>query len=346
VKTPIVRSTIVALGVLYAAGCSPLPEVTDAGEPRKCVGGVLKPDGTCEAKCDPSRCVANNTCVGNKCVLKCSSHTQCQRYSQSCLPTVEDDTQAAVNVCTNVETVFYGDPCPFGEECAAGLYCNRTGPGDGRSYCTPTCLADPDCPAGYECGFVRDPRELCGVSGLGESSLCGGENNTEPCLDTSVAPTDNSGEFVRGAICLQHRLCLKKEACAQCQTDLDCSWAGLDCVSAGADGKRCFARCIQDSDCDADKLCGEGHCIPKAGSCTGDGFCSGCRSDMDCTFGFTCYQLHGNEKGCVDLRTPTSGGCTSDLDCPLSPGGRRGLCISGGRCLPPLDQNTNALSCW
>jgi hypothetical protein len=348
---------IVLVGSVALLTACPPPEeplVPDAGPGRKCVGGFLRPDGTCEAKCDPSKCVANNTCVDNKCALKCTSHDQCQKYSQSCLPANEDDTNASIFVCTNVPPTEYGDPCPNGNECALNRFCYSKGPGDALSYCTMTCLQDTHCPAGYECGFIRLPYSLCGVSGIGNNNHCG--RTDAPCVDPASVPADGSGDIVRGAFCLQQRMCLKKDICASCQTDVDCSWAALplDCVDTPESGKRCLLKCTQETDCDQDKTCQNGYCTPKTGSCTGGGFCESCRFDFDCAHydgGYACLGnengFHGAERACIDVRLSTP--CSSSQDCPLSAGGQRGSCVNtsqGGRCFAPYNETSGSYSCY
>jgi hypothetical protein len=117
----------------------------------------------------------------------------------------------------------------------------------------------------------------------------------------------------------------------------------------------CAPECGDNTDCDADKRCEGGYCIPWADTCKGGGFCTPCRFDSDCGEQEECRQLHGNEKGCFNPSLPDT--CTTDADCPESPGGRHGTCldermgVSPGageyhRCWLPIDFETSVISCY
>ncbi len=329
---------LVLAALAVACSSDPGPQTPDAGDgqtPRKCVGGVILEDGTCVAKCDPSKCLPGNTCVDNKCTLECTAHSQCTQYTQSCLPAKEDDTGRDLHVCTNVPAVEYGDACPFGTGCAD--VCQSTGPGDSRSYCTMTCESDASCPAGFECGTVRVGRPICGTN-KGNSSLCG--TSSEPCI-TREQIAEPGSRFVEGQFCLEERRCLKRETCASCETDVDCSWGmNLKCARL-IDGKKCLPTCGKQSDCEADKYCDEVSfvCRPKTDACTGNQFCSPCRYDSDCPTDFACLQLHGSEMGCIKLRNVTA--CTNSSQCPMTPSGVRGSCLQNGLCYAPEKTGTD-----
>ena len=101
---------------------------------------VVAEDGTCEAKCDPAKCLQQapmgddpgfkNTCVNNKCQLVCTTQKDCFNQTgdnsgylantQTCASAVEDGTKAAVTVCqSNGKARGFGTPCPHGWECAS-----------------------------------------------------------------------------------------------------------------------------------------------------------------------------------------------------------------------------------
>jgi hypothetical protein len=330
-----VRLLTACLFAALSVACSPAPQAPpDAGQPRTCVGGVVR-DGVCEAKCDPARCLAGNTCVDNRCVLVCNSHADCTRYVQECRPAVEDDTGAALFTCQAVPFREYGDPCPNADECPV---CLHKGPGDARAYCTSECVVDQDCPGGYECAPIRDPRQICGTQ-VGTHEVCG--STVEPCLDPSEITSD--GIYVKGALCLLRKMCVQRGPCAPCASDVDCSWTGTKCTLLAPFVKICAAECNGDSDCTADKWCFDGRCLPRSGECTGENvFCGPCRFDTDCGPTGICLRLHGDEYACLDLTYPYK--CARDTDCPLSPGGRRGRCITGGVCYFPYDGNVQ--SCY
>ncbi|MHB8875043.1 MAG: hypothetical protein ACYC8T_15265 [Myxococcaceae bacterium] len=317
-------------GSLALVGCGEPPPPPDAGTPRYCVGGVVTPDGGCVAKCDPAKCLPNNTCVNNACVLKCTSHLQCATATQRCAPGVEDDTAAPIFICTNTDMRQIGVACSAGE-CPVGLTCRSTGPGDPTEYCTRDCGSDGDCPGGYECGYQRDPHEVCGSNPKkGNNSFCG--KTTEPCI-TPGAP---DASIVEGDICLQRRICLKRDDCAPCANDIDCSLSGDKCVTIGGQ-KRCARACRVDTDCDGDKKCDEGFCKPYYGACEGSVFCAPCRFDRDCEPNFQCMRLHGNERSCVDARWAQS--CVTNADCPVAPSGLHGTCFNAANGTDPTDWN-------
>ncbi len=332
--------------VTVACSSDPGQEPPDAGEPRRCVGGIILEDGTCVAKCDPSKCLPGNTCVDNKCTLECTGHSQCARYTQSCLPAKEDDSGRDIQVCTKVEPMEYGDPCPFGTGCSD--VCHSTGPGDSRSYCTVACAGDEECPAGYECGRARVARPICDT-GKGNNAICG--QTKEACI-TREEIEASGGRFVEGEFCLEERRCLKRDTCASCETDVDCSWGvNLRCREL-LDGKRCLPICTEDSDCESDKQCEGAFCRPKSGACTGTQFCSPCRYDADCPETMVCEILRGTERACVHPKK--TGFCTSSAECPTTSTGKRGVCLApyqgatSGYCNAPqktgVDENGNEIS--
>jgi hypothetical protein len=321
----------------------------DAGPPKGCVGGVITADGGCAGKCTPNKCLPGNTCVGNACTLKCSSHLDCL-FSQRCAASHEDDSDAGIFVCTDIEFRGVGNVCPNGNECAPGYDCITSGPADAKAYCASGCLGDSDCPGGFECGYKRDSRPICGTT-KGNNSACGLTSN--PCIDR-VNITPASG-YVEGTICLQRRVCLKRDVCSSCTSDVDCSlYPSHSCVPLGAE-KRCKAACSKNTDCEADKYCDEGFCTPMTGKCGGSGFCSPCRYDFECEPDMACVALHGSEKSCIDLRFSKQ--CVVDNDCPAAPSGLHGACLDQRqgvdtnssvfhRCYAPYDEENSSYSCY
>lgn len=338
-----------------------------------CVGGVLV-DGVCTAKCDPSKCLENNTCVDNTCQLACDSHRDCfGDGSQDCAPAIEDDTGAAINTCqSNSKGAGVGLSCPFGSECAdpmvwnahacgdgtkcdpaspscasgacQALTCTGQGEGDADAYCTSVdCSADTDCPGGFYCGLVR---------------ICDPADVQEPCLDASAFADGGAGTLPGPAGGLRN-MCIKRAACAPCETDLDCSEVDGQVCADQAGAKICAARCTKESDCAPGYGCDmtQGVCLHKFGACKGTGkFCEPCVNDLDCgpADGTVSCFANDNGAGCFDFSFPDT--CATDADCPTSPSGTHGTCLDANyvatdssvylHCYVPIDDNTYKSGCW
>lgn len=342
------------------------------GDP--CVGGVLV-DGVCQAKCVPEKCLAENTCVNNACQLKCDSHADCALDgSQDCLDAVEDDTGAAIRTCqSNGKGAGVGLHCPFGVECAdpaiynlnacsdgtkcdpageacasgscQGLACTGQGEADADAYCTTVdCSADADCPGGYFCAVAR---------------VCDATSPIEPCIDASAFADGGAGAMPGPGGQQLRNMCMKRPACAPCETDLDCSqFAGQRCADQGG-VKVCAQTCGSDNDCFPGYACdATGVCLHKFGSCAGTGqFCEPCVNDLDCgpADGSSVCAVWDNGNGCFDYGFPDT--CTSNADCPKSPSGKSGECldenegVSPGdsvyhRCYVPLNAASYKAGCW
>lgn len=431
--------TLMALGLLsvsalsMASACgSDTTTRNDDGpdEPvQTCEGGYVTSEGACEGKCTPDKCLAGNTCVGNRCVLKCDSHLDCYIDSQECAPAEEDDTKAAISVCKfRPADTGIGIKCYFGNECetrglcpdgkacdlgqcggnpeacvkdeaacgeatncstgkcpdstpctvnpcaaaqCAPMTCITTAVGDADAYCTKQdCTADEQCPGGYYCGVTRDPHEVCGSSNptKGNNTLCG--ETDEPCIaPADLAPA--SGQLAKdgttrfeGSLCILRRTCLKRNECAPCAADLDCSqFADSKCVDVGDGTKGCARSCNPanaDKDCGLDYECVEGACKPRFKACKGAGnFCEPCRNDTDCGDASTtkvCRELSGGQRVCFDESFPDA--CTvddpnnpykADTECPKAPGGKNGTCVelnSGTACYLPYNTVKDKYSCW
>jgi hypothetical protein len=356
-----------------------------------CVGGFVRKDpknptaqGTCEGKCDPTKCAADNTCVDNKCTLNCTSNLDCTPLTQDCVPAVDDESKKAINVCHDNGKGPIGQKCPFGTECAMAtscpdgtacdpactgascacaaadckpLVCRTAGTGDADAFCTlKDCHADADCPGGFWCEAVRDPHAICGTM-KGNSSFCG--TSTDACVDPSMDMA-NGTTYQEGPYCALRSECRPRKQCAPCTTDLDCSSIpGQHCTQVGPE-KVCTRDCNVDSDCDNTYSCPAGACIPRFGACVGTGnFCEPCRTDLDCggkdsKLGCT-HPGSGSESICFD--SSLSASCTTDADCPTSPGGLHGTCLNENqgvaqgdpqyhKCYLPFIATTDRYTCW
>lgn len=341
------------------------------GDP--CVGGLLV-DGVCIAKCSPDKCLAENTCVNNTCELLCDTHADCALDgSQDCADAVEDDTGAPIKTCQpNEKGAGVGLKCPFGVECgdptiynlhactdgtkcdpaasdcAAGacqaLACTGQGEADADAYCTTVdCESDDDCIGGYYCELMR---------------VCDPDNPREPCLDSDAFGDSGAGNLPGPAGGLR-KMCIKRPACAPCETDLDCSqFPGQRCADQ-AGTKVCAQTCLSDNDCFPGYACdATGVCLHKFGACKGTGnYCEPCTNDLDCgpADGTSACATWDNGRGCFDYSLPDT--CTTDSDCPTSPSGKHGTCLDEAlgvgagdpayhHCYVTFDPNTYKTGCW
>jgi len=357
------------LGLAFS-GCGDSGTSTD-DDPDLCVGGVIVED-VCEGKCDPSKCLENNVCVGNRCRLACSDHDECYApYKgdpelQACAPQ-RQDSEAGLNdgdtvlvcttvnqplrlglICVTANDCYAADDfsCPDGSRCAEGagseacaaaeckpLACRSAGEGDAESYCTTVdCSEDAQCGPGMYCGITRVATQICGTD----------KGDETPCL-AEADFTANGGTFQEGPLFLMRNICLKREPCAPCSAAVDCS--GMDkaaCVSLNGENV-CAKTCATADDCPNDFACTGGYCTPGSGTChppAENNFCYACLNDLDCGTKdntVVCEELSGTggQRACFDTTFPDS--CTSDGDCPESPSGRNGECLDEGDGFGPAD---------
>lgn len=276
-----------------------------------------------------------------------------------------------------------GDTCRVGCEtdCSPWLSCEGVAE-DPNAYCTlRDCASDDDCIAGFHCGVVRAPHDVCGpvcagpegekkcaggpLDGAtcesdsacqkGNDSLCG--QTAEPCK----TPGQGSGSFFEGSVCLLRRSCLERGPGDVCQSDVDCSRnEGQKCVAAAGE-TRCAPACASDLECQSDASCdvAQGACVPRFGAWVGTGqFCEPCVNDEDCGSAgssVACLQIQGGGRACFDQSHPDV--CTTDDECPMSPGGLHGVCLDEGegispgnplydRCSFPVSAGTGKPTCW
>ncbi|MBX3192252.1 MAG: hypothetical protein KF819_35005 [Labilithrix sp.] len=198
-------------------------------------------------------------------------------------------------------------PAPGGfednPECdtAQGFFCYGTEPTDGASYCTRfNCASDRNCAAGFTCQAVN------------------------------VAPNVTTAQRTIREV---HNVCVKRDYCASCTSDVDCPpLNGLpQRCTTDDDGKGfCAPTCQKSENCPFDAKCvdvgiGENTCYPRAGRCVGDGsLCSPCRSDADCGDDGACVQgQYTTEKSCAKKSAiPCKAGASpgTDFECPAAAG--------------------------
>lgn len=260
----------VALAMLGAMGACTPDEPSAA-----CVGGYVNDDGVCEGKCSPSKCLAGNTCVNNRCVLVCDVHSDClEDGSQNCMPAVEDDTNAAIMTCQpNGVTYGVGLKCPFGNECPNVFSCRTTGERCDPNQCggqPETCKLDADacyaranctygkCPDGsactvFSCGAQDCTAELVCISkGTGDADAYCTKND---CTDDADCP----GGFYCGVTRDPHELCNSTPQkgdnafCGQVPANTACvDPAALGQGNTMFEGQLCILRkaCLARKDCD------------------------------------------------------------------------------------------------
>lgn len=229
-----------------------------------------------------------------------------------------------------------------------GFWCYGISPTDARAFCTQYgCAEDADCRGGYWCATVNKKPN---VTTLKRSY--GADATTTVCLPRAWSPWQGS-------------------YCSPCSSDVDCPMnEGLrqHCVSAdGAEGgeRICAAECTTDRNCNLDGHCGTAAgtevrvCLPRAGSCRGDGgLCSPCRSDADCPDGYCLEAGISSERFCtVKSKKPCSAGVS---DCPAGlPDTMGGGCYTArgelkDQCVNLVQAGTNgntneplpSLGCW
>ncbi|MBM4356491.1 MAG: hypothetical protein FJ096_00115 [Deltaproteobacteria bacterium] len=272
------------------------------------------PDGL---ECDPMACNGKpETCVKDE--VACAGKDACNIGKCS-----GDDARCTVTTCA-------------ASECRA-LTCNSAGEGDATAYCTQTdCASDEQCGAGFYCGFVRAPHDVCGETCSGgkcsdgrscsKDSDCQKGNNTfcgkttEGCIDPKAKPAGTT--FEEGPLCMMRKTCLRRDECAPCSNNLDCSVGSGDlCINVGGTADKpvmtCQHLCVDDSNCRNDQAC-----VPSGGStcaATPNVFCG---TAKDCpTEGDTCAPRNvciPRTGGChAEAATDSKFcfACTNDLDC-------------------------------
>lgn len=308
----------------------------------ECGGLYACPDG---AACDPGACGGHpEQCVVDK--------TACKPGETSCTIGKCGDGSACVVSGCDAAT------------CSA-LSCRSEGELDADAYCTlADCKADADCAPGYGCAIVADPHQICG------SDPVKPKGGALPCIDPADFTKDGH-TYQEGPLGILRNMCVKRDQCSSCETDLDCSAITTPGATGSAEpvqrcvdvagSKHCARGCSSGTDCDPDKQCANGYCIPRfEGGCVGTGkFCEPCSNDLEC--GGTadnakaCVNITGDQYGCFDLSFPDA--CPSGLDseCPLSPSLRRGHCLDEADGVGPTDavyhrcyfpQKSGKFGCW
>lgn len=298
-----------AVGAAAASGACSTSGDGPGDSSGECIGGVVV-NGVCEGKCKPELCLEGNTCVGNRCVLKCSSHLECYPGIQDCAPAEEDDTGEKIMVCTgNGRPVGYGAPCPFGVECSGFGSCP-----DGTPCSLAQCNFNPgDCVRDAEaCGDDPD----CFAGKCSDGSAC----VVQPCpieQCTSLGlECRTRGEGDAEAYCAK----------PHCSTDADCP-GGYECAitrdphaicnTNPKKGNNSFCGVTDEACIDRDDFEANGStffegaiCLLRK-ACVKRSQCSPCTSDLDCSLvpGLRCVPI-GGENRCARS-------CSRREDCDL-----------------------------
>jgi hypothetical protein len=313
----------------------------------------------CVAKACPNGLECDDKACGGKpqdCKL---DEAACKGFKACNIGKCSDGSRCAVTTCA-------ADQCkPF--------ECLTKGEGDALAFCAKRdCMSDDDCGPGFWCGPARDPHDICGPTCSGgkctdtmgscsSDSVCQKGNNPtcgktlEPCVDAKSPPAGTT--FFEGSICMMRKTCLRRDECAACTSNTDCSIGNSDiCVN-----KLCAKFCTSDANCRRDFKCDpagsvcastprvscassadcpvkgdkcepRNACVPRSGNCRAEGsekFCQSCLSDADCggpdpNTRWLCADLKG-ERVCYEAALTKS--CMTDADCPTSPSGAKGRCL-------------------
>jgi hypothetical protein len=281
--------------------------------------------------CDDSKCAPGNHCLPlngeTKCRKVCDSNAPGQHadgtpfvtcpFNYTCVSQSDGNTFCVDDTAklTKKDKGQWGSPCNPSQgsdnpDCdkEQEFYCYGEGPTDGKAYCTRfSCETDRDCGARFWCATV----------------------NVGPSADSA-----------KRTIQQVQKVCLVREYCAACNTNVDCPpldghpqycvpddagrnfcapecTASTECVVYGA--SRCVDAGATDSDGTAKKTC-----YQRSGVCVGDGsLCSSCLSDTDCGDDGACVRgQYTTEKSCAK-KAPQScnngqaqGGCVQNLTTP------------------------------
>ena len=352
-----------AVGVLVAGGCSGGSDGLDAEVARDAdsLGGYLSQDvdppeklnrGPCMECSRNSDCLGDLTChpLGEEtfCFESCEHSDDCES-GWMCYPTditgyhcvprqLECQLDCLIGGCPAQQTCNQvtghcvpGNElcagCDFDWDCAGDLRCHPK-----KSYCSPPCDLDEQCPAGFACQSIPDSSAEIQIR------LCT-SLYTECCV----------GESCEG-LCLQETPFRVGGVCLECRSNEDCKGEGEDCKEDGSCGPNpCThpylrvevdgecVECRVDEDCSSfgedgtfwceDNVCTNSsgvdnceYCMAPYPACVeinGIWSCVQCTDDLDCDIGTCDTSLFG----CVKtVENPGCVGCLDDVVCVSSTG--------------------------
>lgn len=311
-----------ALGVVLVGALS----ATGSGCGKFCDGGFVRmvpgnDQGICEGKCDSTKCLAGNVCVDNHCVLECTSHDDCDTFSQECVPAREDDSSKSVSICLNTGKAPIGAKCPFGNECMGlnacpdGSSCDYTQCGGGTcTLDTASCGDLPNCKQGLcpdktPCtvpGCTMDQCRPLVCRGTGQ-----GDADAYCTMNDCMADTDCTGGYYCATVRDPHAICNVTPQKGNSNFCGKTTEACIDPATANASGG----------------TYSEGQYCLLHKSCRERTECAPCSNDLDCSLvmGQHCIQV-GGEQVCAKS-------CSMDTDCDSSYECMSGSCVPrSGKC--------------
>lgn len=265
--------------------------------------------------CVPGTCAAGNECIADATGSACRRACTAQSGSTGCAFnwTCKSPPGAEKPFCVKDSLAYEKKPGQWGTPCnprdgfdqnpacdsAQSFWCYATSPTDGSAFCTQyQCTNDSECRGGFSCVTInKAPNALSARASRGETTTA----------------------------------CLPRSYCSTCEADVDCPSLpnGIPqvCVAdTTGRGKFCTSACQKDSNCRLDSKCesresaGGLVCVPRAGTCKGDGsLCSPCHSDAECPDGYCLSAPYSNERYCsVKSKTGCTVGSDGRLkaDCP------------------------------
>lgn len=319
-----------------------------------CFGGYVNEAGECEGLCRSESCLEGNKCVNNRCVLECTSHTQCAADgTQDCAPAkVDDGDKQDILACLpNAKAYGFGVSCPFGVECGGLKSCPSTGTpcyldqcGGNPAACTPdvdfcrdraNCLAG-KCPDKTPCTVLTCKPEEC-VAPLSCLTSGEGDVNSYCTKQDCASDADCAGGYYCGVTRDPHGICNSMNPAKG---------------DNGICGKTNEA-CIDRATIGATDSTFEGQLCILRKTCVKRETCSPCESDVDCS------QLPNNV--CIALANDSTKRCaptcTKSADCGPSfeclpvdaaaPDGPRachhrfGACVGTGKYCEPCTNDTD-----